>query len=194
MNAEKKSIPVIVYFFGTTNDDEFLRDSTGNRRYWPIQVGVNKCIKDVFKQLEGEKDQIWAEAVIRFQIAEPLYLTGEVLKKAEAEQKARLIIDPWESIITEYLSRKIPVDWFDRSIENQKNYWLFNSEDDSILVERDRICASEILTICLGIEPKRQTSVDRKRVIDIVRKMSDYKFMNTIRFGKTYGRTSGFIK
>ena len=82
-------------FFGTTNDDEFLRDSTGNRRYWPIQCGVNKSKKNVFKDLEKERDQIWAEAVVRFQIGEPLYIEGEVLKMAEAEQKARLIIDPW---------------------------------------------------------------------------------------------------
>lgn len=181
-------------FFGTTNDDEFLRDSTGNRRYWPIQVGVNKCTKNVFKNLESEKEQIWAEAVVRFQIGEPLYLTGDVLNKAEEEQRSRLIIDPWESIICEYLERLIPIDWFDRSIENQKNYWVFNSNEQVDLIERDRICASEILTVCLGIEPKRQTSVDRKRVIDIVRKRLEYSYKSNVKFGRSYGQTSGFIK
>lgn len=124
-----------------------------------------------------------------------MYLTGEVLQEAEKEQEARLIIDPWESVINEYLSRKIPIDWFDRSVEQQKNYWVFNDEKSNLeTIERDRICASELLTICLEIEAKRQTSVDRKRVIDIVRKMSDYHFEKTIRFGRSYGRTSGFIK
>lgn len=181
-------------FFGTTNDDEFLRDSTGNRRYWPVEVGKNKSSKNIFKDLDSEKDQIWAEAVVRFRASEPLYLEGDVLKIAEKEQNARLIVDPWESVITEYLSRKVPKDWFDRTIESQKNYWVFNSEEDKDLIERDRICASEILTVCLGIEAKRQTSIDRKRVLDIIRKMSDYRFLKTIRFGKSYGRTSGFIK
>ena len=148
----------------------------------------------MFTDLEKERDQIWAEAVAKFKMGEPLYITGDVLKEAEKEQASRLIIDPWESIIQEYLSRKIPADWFDRSIEAQKNYWLFNSDDNVDLVERDRICASELLTICLNIEPKRQTSVDRKRVLDVVRKMSDYSFIKTIRFGSVYGRTSGFIK
>lgn len=117
-----------------------------------------------------------------------------MLKVAEKEQEARLIVDPWESIIFEYMQRPIPADWFDRSIESQKNYWVFNNEEEKVLVDRDRICASEILTVCLGIEPKRQTSLDRKRVLDIVRRMSDYKFSKTIRFGKSYGRTSGFFK
>lgn len=181
-------------FFGTTNDDEFLRDSTGNRRYWPIEVGKNKPIKNVFKGLDSEKDQIWAESVVRFLAGEALYLEGDVLKVAEEEQKSRLIVDPWESIIAEYLQRKIPVNWFDRSIEEQKNYWIFKNDEEKDLVDRDRVCASEILTVCLGIEAKRQTSIDRKRVVDIIRKMSDYKFLKTIRFGKSFGRTSGFIK
>lgn len=80
------------------------------------------------------------------------------------------------------------------SVELQKNYWIFNNEEQEGLIERDRVCASEILSVCLGIEAKRQTSLDRKRVVDTVRKMSDYKFSKTIRFGKSYGRTSGFIK
>lgn len=144
--------------------------------------------------MERERDQIWAEAVAKFRIGEPLYITGDVLKQAEKEQASRLIIDPWESIIQEYLSRKIPADWFDRSIEAQKNYWLFNSDDNVDLVERDRICASELLTICLNIEPKRQTSVDRKRVLDVVRKRLEYSYKSNVKFGKSYGQTSGFIK
>lgn len=181
-------------FFGTTNDDEFLRDSTGNRRYWPVQVGVNKPKKNIFKYLECERDQIWAEAIIRFRTGEALFLEGDVLKVAEAEQKARLIVDPWENAINEYLSRRIPIDWFDRSIEAQKNYWLFGNKEDKNVVERDRICASEILSVCFSIEPRRQTVVDRKRVGDILRKQENYSYKSSIRFGKAYGVTSGFMR
>lgn len=50
--------------FGTTNDDEFLKDSTGERRFWPIECGVQATKKSVFDDLtEEEVDQIWAEAV-----------------------------------------------------------------------------------------------------------------------------------
>ena len=130
----------------------------------------------------------------RFRAGEPLYLSGEVEEVAKKEQQARLIVDPWESVILEYISRPIPKDWFDRSVENQKSYWTFDDDKEKKTIERDRICASEILTVCLGIEVKRQSNLDRKRVIDIVRRMSDYRFEKTIRFGKSYGLTSGFIK
>lgn len=181
-------------FFGTTNDDEFLRDSTGNRRYWPIQVGVKKATKNVFNDLEIERDQIWAEAVTRFRLGEPLYIEGNVLKIAEREQESRLIVDPWESVINEYMQRPIPADWFDRSIDEQKNYWIFKNESDTECIERDRVCVSELLSVALGIEAKRQTSIDRKRVIDILRKCRNYSYKKNIRFGKTYGVTSGFTR
>lgn len=148
----------------------------------------------MFKQLELERDQIWAEAVYWFKQGEALYLEGDVLKEAEKEQASRLIIDPWESIIQDYIDRPIPKDWFDRTAEAQKNYWIFNSEEETDLVERDRICTSEVLTVCLGIEPKRQTSIDRKRVIDILRKSRTYSYRRNVKFGRNNSVTSGFIR
>lgn len=117
-----------------------------------------------------------------------------MLKTAEQEQKARLITDPWESIIEEYLNRPIPEDWFDRSIEEQRNFWIFKSDENINLIMRDRVCASEILTICLEIEPKRQTSLDRKRVLDIIRKKLEYSYKSNVKFGQSYGQTSGFLR
>ena len=185
-------------FFGTTNDDEFLRDSTGNRRYWPVQVGMKKPLKSVFKDLDGEKDQIWAEAVVKFRTGEALYLEGDVLKTAEKEQQARLIVDPWELKIHNYLEKQIPVDWFDKTLEEQRsflnNYTMFQEDSEIHFIERDRVCASELLEFAIQIPTKNQSNIDRKRVIDIVRKMSAYRFSKTVRFGKSYGRTSGFIK
>ncbi len=159
------------------------------------RFGINKTTKNVFVDLENERDQIWAEAVARFKIGEPLYLTGNVLQEAEKEQAARLITDPWELKVKTYLAKPIPIGWFDMTLEQQRDYWILNKNDtNAMLVERDRVCASELLELAIQIPTKNQTSLDRKRVIDIIRKMSDYHFEKTIRFGQSYGRTSGFIK
>lgn len=75
-------------FIGTTNDREFLRDKTGNRRFWPIDVRINTNTKSVFDDLtQYEIDQIWAEAVELWRAGEKLYLTGEEEKEAKRQQE-----------------------------------------------------------------------------------------------------------
>ena len=51
-------------FCGTSNEGEFLKDATGNRRFWPVDVGEHPAKKSVWKDLPQEVDQIWAEAYV----------------------------------------------------------------------------------------------------------------------------------
>ena len=60
-------------FFGTSNEEEFLKDMTGNRRFWPVDVGVHPAKKSVWNDLPGEVDQIWAETYMYWKLGEPLY-------------------------------------------------------------------------------------------------------------------------
>ena len=60
--SQDRKFPTQMRFFGTTNDNEFLRDKTGNRRFWPVDVGLYTPKKSVFNDLPKEIDQIWAEA------------------------------------------------------------------------------------------------------------------------------------
>ena len=64
-------------FFGTSNEEEFLKDMTGNRRFWPVDVGVHPEKKSVWQDLPQEVDQIWAEAYTYWILGEPLYMTKE---------------------------------------------------------------------------------------------------------------------
>lgn len=62
MAAEYPDSPAM-HIFGTTNDREFLRDKTGNRRFWPVEVGVGEITKSLWKDMTQEEiDQIWVEA------------------------------------------------------------------------------------------------------------------------------------
>ena len=74
-------------FAGTTNKNEFLKDETGNRRFWPIEVKEEGRVKDVIKDLPNEIDQIWAEAIHLWKDEkETLYLTKEQEELAFYEQ------------------------------------------------------------------------------------------------------------
>lgn len=92
-------------FWGTTNQDAYLRDYTGNRRFWPVYcVTVNK------QWVRDNRNQLWAEALHRFQENERWWVSQEseadqlefsIVKEA---QDARLQRDPWEDVLIDYLA------------------------------------------------------------------------------------------
>lgn len=89
---EATKYPRQFVFAGTINPvDGYLHDPTGNRRFWPIRVG-NKIDLEALKR---DKEQLWAEAVVRYKAGEKLYLEGDVYLKAQEEQRKRAIIHPW---------------------------------------------------------------------------------------------------
>jgi predicted P-loop ATPase len=77
-------------FFGTTNQHEFLRDATGNRRFAPVSVGQLD-----FEQLRTDKDQLWAEALFIYDtgLEETLYLEGDAVEHVHREHHARTVMD-----------------------------------------------------------------------------------------------------
>jgi putative DNA primase/helicase len=82
-------------FAGSTNEDEYLRDSTGGRRFWPIKVG------NVDIQLIKEhRDQLFAEAAVRFREG---FTWWEMPAETKLEQEARRQTDPWEEPIENYI-------------------------------------------------------------------------------------------
>ena len=78
-------------FAGTTNLDDYLRDPTGGRRFWPVTCGEIDL-----EALESNRDQLWAEAVERWGDGATWWLDDEdSVAAAEAEQAARFELDPW---------------------------------------------------------------------------------------------------
>jgi predicted P-loop ATPase len=81
-------------FIGTTNDEQYLVDDTGNRRFWPVTVGEIDT-----QGIEQYRDQLWAEAVDAYLQGETHWLEGNDIKEAATEQEQRRIEDPWEPIV-----------------------------------------------------------------------------------------------
>ncbi len=85
-------------FIGTTNQDEYLKDYTGNRRYWPIRCGqINK------QYIIDNRDQLWAEAVHLFGKGGHWWPDKNVAELFFDEQDARLQLDPWHYKIEDFL-------------------------------------------------------------------------------------------
>lgn len=157
-------------FFGTTNDSEFLRDRTGNRRFWPIDVGIVKPTKSVFQDLKGEVDQIYAEAFVRWQLSEPLYLSGEIEELAKERQEAHRESSAKEGIIQAFVDRPVPEDWLKRDLATRRMYWSgeFGKPQEGEGGPRDRICAAEIWCECFNSDIKFMKQADTREINGIL--------------------------
>lgn len=94
-------------FIGTVNpekgDPTYLTDNTGNRRFWPVAA-----TKADFNRIAEDRDQIWAEAYLRYSKREEYYLhTQELCQAATNEQAARTVRDPWVDIIQDWMARQL---------------------------------------------------------------------------------------
>jgi hypothetical protein len=86
-------------FAATTNEETYLNDPTGNRRFWPIGVGEIDL-----EGLRADVEQLWAEAVQAFRDGEPWHIEDPSERAlAESEQRTRLLPDSWEVYVSEYV-------------------------------------------------------------------------------------------
>jgi predicted P-loop ATPase len=83
---------------GTTNKSEYLRDTTGNRRFWPVLVRAFKL-----EALKHDRDQLWAEAAAREARGESIRLAPELWPIAGKEQQQRLADDPYVAVLDHHL-------------------------------------------------------------------------------------------
>ena len=162
------TVPRQCVFAGSVNPDTYLRDETGNRRFWPLRCGeIN------LDGLRRDRDQLWAEAVARFNAGAPWWLEDrDLIVSATAEQEARYEPDAWDALIDRWLvseKQRVNVgfgnydDWQDRHVPRP-----------TPLAD---VSVGEVLEQALSIEPAKWTRADQMRVSSFLkaRKWERYK-------------------
>ncbi len=184
-------------FFGTTNDDEFLRDKTGSRRFLPIDCMVHEPAKSVFDDLSAEVPQIWAEALVGWRLGESLYMDkGALAAAARAAQESHQVHSAKEGIIREFVEREVPDNWDKLDLDARRRYrsGLMNPEGVSFK-KLDRVCAIEIWCEALGGDMKYFKRQDAAEINGILAHLEGWeKSKNGIRFGAVYGLQKGYIR
>lgn len=187
--------PRCCVFFGTSNNGEYLRDKTGNRRFWPLDVGITVPTKNVFKDLDGDVDQLWAEAYTRWQLGEPLYLSGDAEKQALEEQESHRERSAREGLIIEFLERKVPEDWQKWTLDRRRMFWSGSMGAEGVrLVERTRVCALEVWCEVIGGDYKGMKYIDAAEINGVIASLPEWKkTKNGARYGYC-GLQKGFEK
>ena len=190
----------------TNNEDGFLRDITGNRRFWPVAVTGESELKP-WDLDDTAVSMIWAEAVSIYKSGELLYLTGAEAEAAEEAQDSSIEKDEREGLVKAYLDTLLPENWEDLTLEQRRDFIRGEGflQDREGTVMRIRVCTMEIWSECFGNDPGRMRKQDSYDISAILRKLGWNRFkgnkngtMNLKLYGKQRvyvrdGSCSGFV-
>lgn len=180
-------------FISTTNDYEFLRDNTGERRFWPVDV-TQKATKNVWTDLDDYTiRQIWAEVCIYYEFGEELTLSKEAAKTAIEMQQAHKEHNTKKGAIEEFVEKKITDDWYKRSLPDRRAF--LNDFDGEGNVQRDKICAIEIYCELFGGQIRNMKQSDTREINSILATLDGWeRHKSSLRFGPDYGLQRCFVR
>jgi len=172
---------------GSTNAESgFLRDITGNRRFWPVHV-TGKGKYNAWDL--SEVDQVWAEAIVKYRDGEELFLKGEVAAQAYVAQQQAMESDDREGIITDYLDHLLPENWDGMDLYQRRSF-LGGSEFDGAAtagtISRDKVCVMEIWCECFGKERQNLKRTDSYEIEGILTRIGGWQKLTFNKTGKTY--------
>ena len=190
-----RDLPRTCVFFGTTNAHEVLQDSTGNRRFWLVDVGAIPAVKSVWKDLPGEVDQIWAEAKYRLEQGEALYLNADESDAANVKQEEHREASHLEGLVAEFVERPVPLDWDSWGMDKRRSYWAGAAVGDIATTKRRKVCALEIHIEMLGGTAATLDKTVRRQINDAVSRLSGWgRGCGVQRFNKELGVQRGFVR
>ncbi len=185
---------------GTSNSQHFLRDVTGNRRFWPVQV-TGECEKHPWNMDKALLEQIWAEALTLYNAGEELILKGTDAEIAAEKQQEALENDDREGLVREYLDKLLPADWAKLSLSEKRMYLAgdeFTTQNRAGVAPRDKVCNLEIWAECFGREPANIRKQDSYELNAIMAKLDGWKRYDGNKSGKLsfkdYGSQIAYVR
>jgi len=162
---------------GSTNAESgFLRDITGNRRFWPVRISGNGK-KKAWQMSVYDVEQIWAETLVLYEKGEKLYLEGDDVHLATSEQDDAMESDEREGLVRTYLDTLLPEDWDTMSAYERRNFLNgseFGGESHVGTVVRTLVCNMEIWCECFGKEAAAMKPADSYAIAGIMKKIGDW--------------------
>lgn len=179
-------------FAGTTNKSEFLKDETGNRRYWPVEVRAEGRTKDVVRDLPAERDQLWAEAVELWKAGEKLYLDPEQEAQAIAQQTAHREVSEKAGLVLNYLDTLLPEQWDSWDVHQRRSFLQGVDVITEGTRRRDRVCVMEIWCECFGKQRGDLKDADSREIGSILGALGGWRRSDKREYFGDYGQQRGY--
>ena len=164
-------------FFGTTNAEKgYLRDTTGNRRFWPVKTPGGSR-KHSWELSNDDIRQIWAEVLVYVKAGERLYLDGKMEDTAKSEQREAMESDEREGLVREYLDTLLPEKWDDMDLFERRNFLHgedFGKPDLKGTVRRMSVSNMEIWCECFGKERANLKRMDSGEISAIMARIGGW--------------------
>lgn len=177
-------------FGASTNENEFLKDSSGNRRFMPIDVHNVKLVdnKELMELINSNSliDQLWAEAVQMYKDGQKLYLSKEAEAIAYEEQKVHREIDDRVGIVESYLEKLLPKNWKDLNKFERRDFLEDPLSQGEI--RREYVCVAEIWCECLGKEKEDMDRYKTRDINNILRSLDDWQQSKSTKNFPLYGK------
>ena len=176
-------------FFGTTNSENgYLRDITGNRRFWNVKVTGGGRMKPW--DLDQETvDQIWAEVIVLSNAGEELFLDHTLEDYARKEQSEAMEQDDREGLVARYLDMLLPETWDTMDVHQRRDYV---QDPDGLLnakgtMRRETVSNIEIWCECFGKAKEDIKPADSYAISAIMARLPDWSRPETRRRIPIYG-------
>ena len=183
-------------FIGTTNTETgYLRDITGNRRFWSVRTPGGKDYHP-WDLTDDDVKQIWAEALELYKKGEALYLNSELERISTHEQQAAMELDDREGIVSAYLDVLLPKEWPNMGLYQRREF-LEDGENPTLpegVDVRNEVCNMEIWCECFGKRKEDITPGDSYRIAAIMARIEGWEKSSQRKNYKIYGRQRVYLR
>lgn len=190
-----ESHPRQCVIIGSVNGERgYLRDITGNRRFWVVKLNQEEQQRK-WRLSPEERDQIWAEAKHYYEQGEPLYLEEELIADAEAAQRDAMESDDRQGMVEEYLNTLLPEDWDGRDLYARREYLGgdFGSPRDGTIA-RTQVSNAEVWCECFGRGASDLKPADSYALAALMAKINGWERSSKIAKLPIYGRQRLYLK